>query len=123
VQEFIGSTKRGDGEFNTRMRYGTFAATGGGEAVETESLMGGQTTSLEVKYSSQHRRRVRTMGPRVYAWVDCMRKYELTTSCKGRESMQCEGRMSDVLDCPCIRRRIIMSCQRWTRKDVFPPHR
>lgn len=72
MQEVIVSTKGGDGEFNTPMRYGRFAATGGGEAVETESLMGGQTISLEVKYSSQHRRRVRTMGPRVYAWVDCM---------------------------------------------------
>ena len=26
--------------------------------------------------------------------------------------------MSDVLDWPCIRRRIIISCQRWTRKDM-----
>jgi hypothetical protein len=73
VQEVIISTQYGDGEFNTPMRYGTFAAKGGGEDVEPESLMGGQTISLEVKYSSQHRRRVRTMGRRVYAWVDCMR--------------------------------------------------
>lgn len=73
MQEVIISTKHGDGEFNTPMRDGTFAAKGEGEDVETESLMGGQTISLEVQNSSQHRRRVRTMGRRVYAWVDCMR--------------------------------------------------